>query len=252
MEPTTTSAGAMPVAEGAMPSQSYPTGPVWAAYRLPFPGSCGARDAGVCFEGEAAGATSAAGATGAAATTSTAATTAAAPAATTTAAAPATGEAELGEAGKKAIAAERKAAKEATDRAKALEDELTALKAAGLSDSEKAIKAAEHTATAAERAKWQSAIREVRAESALRVAGATNDRLLELALRSPSIVDLKVDDSGKVIDLDKAVEQLKKDIPEMFAAAGTAGGPTRGVQTAPAGQAKTLEEAIAGYYKPKS
>ena len=58
------------------------------------------------------------------------------------------------------------------------------------------------------------------------MAGATNETLLELALRSDLITGLKVDESGKVVDLDKAVEQLKRDIPNTFTQAG-AGGPTR-------------------------
>lgn len=161
---------------------------------------------------------------------------------------PATGDTDaLGEAGKKAIAAERKAAKEAQDALRAAQTELEALRAAGLSESEKAIKEATNAATAAERAKWQTSIRSVRVEAALRVAGATNETLLELALRSDLISALKVDESGKVTDLDKAVEQLKKEIPEMFTQAG-AGGPTRGAQTGAPAQAKDLESAIAAHY----
>jgi hypothetical protein len=167
-------------------------------------------------------------------------------AATTT---PATGDTTdaLGDAGKKAIAAERKAAKEAQDALKAAQAELGALKAAGLSESEKAIKEASDAATAAERAKWQTSIRAVRVESALRVAGATNETLLELALRSDVIAALKVDEDGKVADLDKAVEQLKKDIPEMFTPAG-AGAPTRGAQPGLPPRAKDLESAIGAHY----
>lgn len=161
---------------------------------------------------------------------------------------PATGEPEVGEAGKRAIAAERKAAKEAQDALKAAQTELETLRAAGLSESEKAIKEASDAATASERAKWQTSIRAVRVEAALRVAGATNETLLDLALRSDLISALKVDEAGKVTDLDKAVEQLKKDIPEMFAPTGP-GGPTRGAQPGPASmEAKDLESAVSGYY----
>jgi hypothetical protein len=244
MSETTIPAGAMPVAVGAMPTQSYPIGPAWAAYRLPFPGAIGAREAGVCFDGEAGAAT--APATPPA--TPPPATPPAAPPVTPTA--PATGDDDpgLGEAGKKAIAAERKAAREAQDALKAAQTELETLKSATLSDSEKAIKEASNAATAAERAKWQSSIRSVRVEAALRVAGATNETLLDLALKSDLITALKVDEAGKVTDLDKAVEQLKKDIPEMFAPTGPGTVP-RGPQTSPAGQAKTLEEAVAGHYQ---
>jgi hypothetical protein len=237
----TTYAGAMPVAVGAMPTQSYPIGPVWAAYRLPFPGAIGARELGVCFEGEA----------GAAIAATTPPATPAPPAVPpATPVTPATGDPELGEAGKKAIAAERKTAKEAQDALKTAQTELETLKAAGLSDSEKAIKEATNAATAAERAKNQSIIREVRVEAALRVAGASNETLIDLALRSSVITALKVDDAGKVEKLTEAVEQLKKDIPEMFAPTGP-GTVTRGVQTAPGTAAKTLEEAVAGHYSAK-
>lgn len=160
---------------------------------------------------------------------------------------PATGEPEIGEAGKKAIAAERKAAKEAQDALKAAQTELETLRAAGLSESEKAIKEATSAATAAERAKWQTSIRAVRVEAALRVAGATNETLLDLALRSDLISALKIDEAGKVTDLDKAVEQLKKDIPEMFVKAGP-GTVTAGAQTGQPAQAKDLESAIAAHY----
>lgn len=160
---------------------------------------------------------------------------------------PATGEPEIGEAGKKAIAAERKAAKEAQDALKAAQTELETLRAAGLSESEKAIKEATSAATAAERAKWQTSIRAVRVEAALRVAGATNETLLDLALRSDLISALKIDEAGKVTDLDKAVEQLKKEIPEMFVKAGP-GTVTAGAQTGQPAQAKDLESAIAAHY----
>ena len=165
---------------------------------------------------------------------------------------PATGDDDpaLGEGGKKAIAAERKAAREEKARADALATELETLKAAGLSESEKATKEAVRAAEAAERAKWQTSIRTVRVEAALRVAGATNETLLDLALKSDIIAALKVDDAGKVVDLDKAVEQLKKEIPEMFAPTGP-GTVTRGPQTAPGTGATTLDGAIAAHYSSK-
>lgn len=236
MADTTTPAGATPVVPDAMPGQSYPTGPVWAAYRVPFHGPISARESGVCFEGEPAPGGATPPAPGTPATPPPA-----------TPEPPATGEPDLGEAGKKAIAAERKAAKEAQDALKAVQTELETLRAAGLSEAERAVKEATNAATAAERAKWQTSIRAVRVESALRVAGATNETLLDLALRSDLITGLKVDEAGKVTDLDKAVEQLKKDIPEMFGPAG-AGGPTRGAQPGAPAQAKDLESAIAAHY----
>lgn len=227
-------------AVGAMPTQSYPTGPAWAAYRVPFHGSISARESGVCFDGEPAPGGATPPAAGAPATPAPAT-----PPATPVP--PATGEPEIGEAGKRAIAAERKTAKDAQDALKAAQTELETLRAAGLTESERAVKEATNAATAAERAKWQTSIRSVRVEAALRVAGATNETLLDLALRSDLIAGLKVDEAGKVTDLDKAVEQLKKDIPEMFTPA-VAGTPTRGAQTGPAGQPRDLAGSIADHY----
>ena len=191
--------------------------------------------------------TAPAGAMPAAASATPAQTTPVSPAPDLTPTPPATGESELGEAGRKAIAAERRTAREAQEALKTAQTELETLRAAGLSESEKAIKEATNAATAAERAKWQSSIRAVRVEAALRVAGATNDTLLDLALRSDLISALKVDEAGKVTDLDKAVEQLKKDIPEMFAPTGP-GTVTRGVQTGVGNGPRNLEEAVAGHY----
>ena len=235
MPDTTMPGGAMPLAAGATPAQSYPVGPQWAPYRLPF--GIDARGVGVCFEGEG-------GATPPAPPAPPATPPATPPAPP---APPATGDAELGEAGRKAIATERKAARDAQDALKAAQTELETLKAAGLTESEKAIKDAAKTATEVERAKWQSSIREVRVEAALRVAGASNEKLLALALRSDLISTLTVDAAGKVEGLDKAVEQLKADIPEMFAAQ-TPGGPTRGPQTGNPPAAKSLEAAVAAHY----
>ena len=235
-------AGAMPVVAGATPAQSYPVGPAWATYRLPFNhGSIGARAAGVCFDGEPAAGGATPPAPGAPA-----APPAGDPPATPPTP-PATGDPEIGEAGRRAIAAERKTAKEALDALRAAQTELETLRAAGLTESEKAVKEATNAATAAERAKWQTSIRAVRVEAALRAAGAINETLLDLALRSDLISALKVDEAGKVTDLDKAVEQLKKDIPEMFVTP-VPGGPTRGVQTGQPAGAKTLEEAVAAHY----
>ena len=153
----------------------------------------------------------------------------------------------LGEPGKRALDAMKAERNAADTRAKAAETELETLKAAGLSESEKAVKEATNAATAAERAKWQTSIRAVRVEAALRVAGATNETLLDLALRSDLISALKVDEAGKVTDLDKAVEQLKKDIPEMFTKTGP-GTVTAGAQTGAPAQPADLEAAIAEHY----
>ena len=98
-----TPAGAMPVVASATLAQSYPVGPWWAPYRLPF--GVDARGAGVCFDGEG-GATPPPPAAPPAAPP-------AQPPAAPPATPPATGDPELGDAGRRAIAAERAAAAEA-------------------------------------------------------------------------------------------------------------------------------------------
>jgi hypothetical protein len=241
MNEQTTPAGAMPVAAGAMPTQSYPVGPGWAAYRLPFLTSISARDAGVWFEGEpAAGATPAAPGTPAAPPPTTP------PASQPPSPPPATGEPELGEAGKKAIAAERKTAKEAQEALKTAQDELEALKAASLTDSEKAIKTAKTEAAAEERAKYETMLRRAGVRSELRAKGLS-EGLAELALKDDRFSALKVDADGRVAEVDKAVEAFLKDYPEMVKPAG-AGTVTTGAQTGQAAQAKDLESAIAAHY----
>ena len=171
-------------------------------------------------------------------------------AATTT---PATGDADaLGDAGKRALEAERKAAKEAQRRAEAAERELETLRTATQTEGEKAITTAKREAAAEEKAKFETKLRRAEVRSALRSAGLANDALLELAMKSDLFATLAVDDEGRVTDLDKAVAQLKKDAPEMFAPP-TPGTVTRGVQTPAAPErAKDLESSVADYYRPKT
>jgi len=242
MTDTTTPGSAMLPAAGATLAQSYPIGPGWAAYRLPFPTSISARDAGVWFEGEAGEATSTASATQ---TTTTPATTTAPPQVTTTAP-PATGDAELGEAGKKAIAAERKAAKDAQDALKVAQTELETLRTASQTDQEKALATAKREAAAEERAKYETMLRRAGVRSELRAKGLS-ELLAELALKDDRFSVLKVDEGGRVTDVDKAVEAFLKDFPEMVkpAAAGTV---TTGAQTGQPAQAKDLESAVAAHY----
>lgn len=143
---------------------------------------------------------------------------------------PATGEDDLGEAGKKVLRESRSAARDATARAEAAEKELVDLRAATQTDQEKALAQAKREASAEERAKFETKLRRSEVRSALRSAGLANDALVELAMKSDHFAALVVDDEGRVTDLDKAVAQLKKDAPEMFATA-NAGTVTRGVQT---------------------
>ena len=142
---------------------------------------------------------------------------------------PATGEDDLGEAGKKVLRELRSAERDAQRRAEAAERELADLRSATATDQEKALAQARREAAAEERAKFETKLRRAEVRSALRSAGLANDAVVELAMKSDLFAALKVDDEGRVIDLDKAVAQLKKDAPELFASA-SAGTVTRGVQ----------------------
>jgi hypothetical protein len=131
------SAGAMPVAGGAMPPQSYPFGPVWAPYRLPFPGANGVvtpREIGISFEGEA-GATSdsSAGATGAGAASDAGSTSG------SDAGSSATDDVALGEAGKATLQKIREELKAERDARRAAEKDRDELRTKGQTESEKAI-----------------------------------------------------------------------------------------------------------------
>ncbi len=163
---------------------------------------------------------------------------------------PATGEDDLGEAGKKVLRELRSAEREAQRRAEAAEKELADLRSATQTDQEKALAQAKREAAAEERAKFETKLRRSEVRSALRAAGLSNDALVELALRSDLFATLAVDDEGRVAELDKAVAQLKKDAPELFAASG-AGTITRGVQTAQPAAPKDLATSVADYYAPK-
>lgn len=161
---------------------------------------------------------------------------------------PATGEDDLGEAGKKILRDLRAAEREAQRRAEAAEKELTELRSATQTDGEKALAQAKREAAAEERAKFETKLRRAEVRSALRSAGLTNDALVELALRSDLFAALAVDDEGRVADLDKAIAQLRKDAPELFAAA-LAGTVTRGVQTPRADRPRDLESSIRSHYE---
>lgn len=231
---------------GARPDHRYPVGPVWAPYRLPFAGARGLIDprlAGVAFEGEPGGdgATPPAGQPPAT------------PPATPPTAPPATGAPDpdadgmTTDAGRRALAAERKRAAELQKRVEELEGQTA-------SDAEKATKQAVKDAVSERDTYWAERIRRSEARSALRAAGVTNDKDLDLAANAPEFAALTVDEQGTVTDLAKAVEQFKKDHPAIFAAPAPAvppGAPTRGPQNgtgAPADRPKGLSEAVAAHF----
>lgn len=140
--------------------------------------------------------------------------------------------AALGDPGKRALdamKAERNAAKE---RAAAAEAELERLKAASLSDSEKAIAAARKEAETQAATKYQGRIRITEAKAALIAAGA-KPSLVDLAVRADEFTTLKVTEEGEVEGLAEAVAAFKKARPDVFGA--TNGTPAPGAGSADQG-----------------
>jgi hypothetical protein len=163
---------------------------------------------------------------------------------------PATGEDDLGEAGKKVLRELRSAERDAQRRAEAAEKELADLRSATQTDQEKALAQARREAAAEERAKFETKLRRAEVRSALRSAGLANDAVLELAMKSDLFAALAVDDEGRVTDLERAITQLKKDAPELFATA-SPGTVTRGVQTPQPDRPRDLESSIRDHYEQK-
>jgi hypothetical protein len=231
-------AGAKPGESATRTQHSYPIGPEWAAYRLPFPGMSGIspRDVGIVFEGEPDG-----GANPPAGNPDP-------PKPPEPPKPPAKGDddPELGDAGKEAIRRERENAKREKDRADDLQKQLDDAAAANQTDQEKAIADARKEATKATATEYEGKIRASEVRSALRAAGITNEKTLALAVNAPEFASLKVEDDGSVTDIDKTVESFKKDYPEMFAKAAPAAGVTRGAQAGnESDRPKTLSDAIA-------
>lgn len=147
---------------------------------------------------------------------------------------PATGEAEgLGEGGKAAIAAERKAAREALKRAEAAEKELEKLRTASLSEQEKAL--AEARKAGAQEAQQAASVRVRKAEvrRSLTAAGIQATEL-ELAALSPDFGDLTVGEAGDIEGLEEAVTAFRAAHPSLFAKpvpTGSADGGVRGKTT---------------------
>ena len=132
----------------------------------------------------------------------------------------------------------------------AAEKELADLRAASATDQEKALAAARREAAAEERAKFETKLRRAEVRSALRAAGLGSDALLELAMKSDLFATLALDEEGRVADLEKAISALRRDAPELFAAA-PAGTVTRGVVTPQPVRPIDLESAVAEHYKQK-
>lgn len=151
---------------------------------------------------------------------------------------PATGEPDaLGEGGKKALEQERRDRKAADDRAKALQVELDTLKAASLSDSERAIADAKKAGTAEATAKYEASIRRSEVRAALTAAGI-NGTVLDLAVRADEFSALTISDDGEVEGLEAAVSSFKATRADLFTRPVTPGTADGGAQGTKAGLTK--------------
>ena len=157
----------------------------------------------------------------------------------------------LGDAGKRALEAERQARRDAEDRLKAAADELEKLRTASQSDHEKAINEARKEAETATAEKYRGQIRQLQLQNALRDAGISDAKSLELSAAAPLFRDLKVRDDGTVDGLEGAVEQAKKDYPALFEQR-TGSGVTRGVQRESVPDPKTPQDRLARAYAASS
>lgn len=134
---------------------------------------------------------------------------------------------DLGEAGKRAIAEERKQRRAEKDRADAAEAELQRLRDATQSESEKAVNDAKKAGASEERAKWEGLIRRTRVESALTAAGCNDAAIASLA---SDFTDLKITDTGDVEDLTATVESFKTAHPTLFTARVPSGSADQGAR----------------------
>jgi hypothetical protein len=113
---------------------------------------------------------------------------------------------------------------------KVAEKELESLKAAGLSESEKAIANAKKEGAAEVTTRWSSQVRRSEVKAALTSEGI-NPNLLDLAILADAFSGLKVTDEGEVEGLADAIKAFKAAKPDLFtrpAVPGTADGGTRG------------------------
>ncbi len=139
------------------------------------------------------------------------------------AAEPAPGADGLGDAGKRALEAERAQRRDAERQLKAARDELEALRTSQLTDHEKAIAQARRDAATETERRWSARLRGAEVARALQAAGATPDAI-DLAVLDPSFAELAIDDDGRVAGLDAAVAAFRKARPSLFAQARPAAG----------------------------
>ena len=165
-------------------------------------------------------------------------------------------DADLGEGGKRALAAEREARakaerdrKAADKRAKAAEARLAELEGASKTDQEKALEAARNEAAEAVRAEVTAELHGERIQSAL-IRAASG----KLADPQDAVVYLKdkieVGDDGRPDQkaVASAIEQLLKDKPYLAPAAKGHGSADQGTRKNGGGKPATLTDAIAAHY----
>lgn len=150
------------------------------------------------------------------------------------AAQPATGDADgLGDAGKKALDAERKSARDALKRAETAEKELEKLRTASLSEHEKAIAEAKAAGASEATEVANARVRKAEVRRALTASGIQATEL-ELAALSPDFGGLTVGEDGEIDGLEAAVTSFKAAHPSLFgkpAPVGSADGGVRGKST---------------------
>jgi hypothetical protein len=152
-------------------------------------------------------------------------------------------EGELGDAGKAALTAERKARRDAEARATAAEKERDALKTATQSESEKAISDAKKEAATEADAKWAGLIRRTKVEAAIAALGG--DPVLA---DSREFADLKVTDTGDVEELTATVDAFKAAHPTLFTARVPGGSADQGAKPPGGQKPATLQEAVEAHY----
>jgi hypothetical protein len=135
-------------------------------------------------------------------------------------------DAALGDTGKRALEAERKAAREAQRRAEAAEKALEELKLAGASETEKAIAAARKEGAAEVTERYHAQIRRSEIKAAL-VGAGINASVLDLAVNAAEFGDLKVSGDGEVEGLSQTVAAFKASRADLFRV-GTVGSPDAG------------------------
>jgi hypothetical protein len=152
----------------------------------------------------------------------------------------------LGDAGKRALDAMKADRNAALAASKAAERELEQLKAASLSETEKAIAAARKAGADEVTERLHARVRRAEVKLALGGAGATPSLIEDLA-NAAEFAALKVDDSDQVVGLDDALKAHKARVPDAYRAPATPGpGSVDGGPRAPgAPRATDLATAVA-------